>query len=151
MNEPTWGISGTTFLWLCAAAFVVTACGVWLRRKSLLNAQDGHVPSEAPDVYELALLNGGPRLAITIATAKLHRHRALLAGPRTKSRAAGRPKSGVEEITDLDHEVYDAVDRSPGTTVGKLERDLAGRPALTALPPKLARAGLGGGDGTRAG
>ncbi|MEY2442045.1 MAG: hypothetical protein QOJ46_1471, partial [bacterium] len=30
MTEPTWGISGQTFLLIYAAAFVVTACGVWL-------------------------------------------------------------------------------------------------------------------------
>ena len=50
MNEPTWGISGPTFLWLYAAAFLVTACGVWLRRKGLLNAQDARAPIGTPDV-----------------------------------------------------------------------------------------------------
>ena len=99
MNEPTWGISGPTFLWLYAAAFLVTACGVWLRRKGLLNAQDGRAPSATPDVYELAMLNGGPQLAITIAIAKLHRLGALVAGSGKKIRTAGRPKSTATSPT----------------------------------------------------
>jgi uncharacterized protein (TIGR04222 family) len=90
MNGPTWGISGPTFLWLYAAAFLATACVVWLRRKSLLNAQEGRAPSGTPDVYELAMLNGGPPLAITIATAKLHRLGALVTASSNKLRAAGR-------------------------------------------------------------
>ena len=89
MNEsPTWGISGQTFLWCYAVAFVVTAGAVWLRRNSLLNAQDGAKPSKL-DVYELAMLNGGPQLAITIATAKLHRVGALVTSSGKKLRTAG--------------------------------------------------------------
>src|SRR5204863_2953963 len=148
MNEPTWGISGPTFLWLYAAAFLVTACGVWLRRKGLLNAQDARAPIGTPDVYELAMLNGGPQLAITIAMAKLHRLGALVAGSGKKLRTAGRPKS--EDITDLDHEVYDSVERSPGITARKLERELAGGPAVQALAAKLTDAGLLLDDATRA-
>ena len=149
MNEPTWGISSPTFLWLYAVAFVVTACGAWLRRKRLLNAQDGRAPSQTLDVYELAMLNGGPPLAITIAMAKLHRLGGLVAGSGKKIRTAGRPKSDSEEITDLDHEVYDVADRSPGITARKLEREVAGGMAIQALQSRLTQAGLLLDDETR--
>jgi uncharacterized protein (TIGR04222 family) len=150
MNEPTWGISGQTFLWLYVAAFLVTACGVWTRRKSLLNALDGSLPSGGADVYDLAMLNGGPRLAITIAVAKLHRLGAFVTGPGKKLRVASRPKSGVEDVAELDHEVYDAVERSPGTTARKLERDLADGQAVRRLASRLTDTGLLLDDATRA-
>jgi uncharacterized protein (TIGR04222 family) len=147
MNEPTWGISGPTFLWIYAAAFVVSACGAWLRRKSLLNAQDGRAPSGTPDVYEIAMLNGGPKLAITIATAKLHRLGALVTASGKKLRAAGRPKS---DLAELEHEVFDAVERVPGITARKLEQDLVGGTAIQRLSADLTRSGLLLDDAARA-
>ena len=66
MSESyTWGLSGTSFLvgyaFLCAAA----AVAIWLRRKSLLEAGATDT-GQALDVYELAILNGGPKLAVTV-------------------------------------------------------------------------------------
>ena len=147
MNEPTWGISGPTFLWCYAAAFLATACAVWLRRKSLLNAQEGRAPSGALDPYELAMLNGGTQLAITIATANLHRLSAFVASSSKKLRAAGRPKAA---LTELEHEVYDAVERTPGITAPKLERELADGMAVQRLEADLTRSGLLLDDATRA-
>jgi uncharacterized protein (TIGR04222 family) len=142
MNEPTWGISGPTFLWLYAIAFAVTACGVWLRRRLLLRASDGGHSIGDLGVEELAMLNGGPPLAITIAVAKLHRLGALVAGSGKRIRTAGRPKGAAEEITELDHEIYDAVERSPGITARKLERELTASRAIEALTAKLTAARL---------
>ncbi len=150
MTEPIWGVSSSTFLWLYAAAFVATACGVWLRRKRLLDAPDARQSIGNPDVYELAMLNGGPQLAITIAIAKLHRLGALVDGSGKKLRAAGRPKGDAERMSDLDHEVYDAIERSPGITADKVERALAGGPAVLALASRLTGAGLLLDDETRA-
>lgn len=141
MNEPAWGIGDPLFLGLYAAACVATAIGVWLRRRRLLGARDAPVPSTGAGVYELAMLNGGPALAITIATSKLHRRGALVAD-RAKLRAAGRPRDGDEPLADLDHEVYDVIERTPGIRRTNLERKVAGGPSVRALESTLTDAGL---------
>jgi len=42
MSESyTWGISGSSFLWLYVALCVATAVTIWLLRRSLLNTGDG--------------------------------------------------------------------------------------------------------------
>ncbi|MDX6718915.1 MAG: hypothetical protein QOJ63_1169 [Solirubrobacteraceae bacterium] len=151
MNDTyTWGISGTSFLWAYGILCVLTAGGIWLRRASLLSARDAGVPSGGLDAHELAMLNGGPQLAITIAATKLHRLGALAAGASgTVTGAAGRPAHGDDDIGELEHEVYDAVERDPGISSRALCRRLEERPPIQRMVSELTDRGLLLDDATR--
>ena len=143
----TWGISGTSFLWLYVGLALVTALAIWLLRRGLLNAGAGTPSPAALDVYELALLNGGPVLAITTAAAKLHNEGAL--GSRAGSKtifAVARPAAA----TDLEHEVYSAVERTNGISGRILRRQLEDCATIRAMASRLTDAGLLLEDGRRA-
>jgi uncharacterized protein (TIGR04222 family) len=146
----TWGISGTSFLWSYAILCVLTAGGIWLRRTSLLNARDGAVPGDGLDAHELAMLNGGPQLAVTVAATKLHRSGALAtAASGTVTGPAGRPARGDDDVGELELEVYDAVERNPGISSRALWRELEDRPPVQRMVSRLTDCGLLLDDATR--
>jgi uncharacterized protein (TIGR04222 family) len=74
-QDPTWGIAGTDFLWGYGALCVVALATIgWLSlsMRGPRATTDAGVPAE-PDLYALAMLSGGPQLAITSAATQLHR------------------------------------------------------------------------------
>jgi len=148
MDETyTWGISGGSFLWLYAALCVATAVGVYLLRRGLLNAAAGAPTIPELAVYELALLNGGPQLAITSAAAKLHNDGAVATGAKDKTIVAvTRPADGDE----LEHEVYSAVERTSAISSRALRRELEQCGTIRHMATKLTDAGLLLGEGRRA-
>ncbi|MEY2515568.1 MAG: hypothetical protein QOJ89_2926 [bacterium] len=148
MDETyTWGISGPSFLWLYAGLCAVTAVAIWLLRRRLLNAGSGGPAPAALDVYELAMLNGGPALAITTAAAKLHSDGALGSGADAKTIVAASRRAGA---TDLEHEVYSAVERTNGISGRVLRRQLEDCATLREMASRLTDAGLLLEDGRRA-
>jgi uncharacterized protein (TIGR04222 family) len=140
MDETyTWGISGPSFLWLYIGLSLVAAIAIWLLRRWLLNTGEGTPAPVRLDVYELAMLNGGPQLAITTAAAKLHNEGALASGASAKTVvAATRPAHG----SDLEHEVYGAVERTNGMSGRVLRRQLEDCATIRAMSARLVDAGL---------
>ncbi|HEV7804531.1 MAG TPA: TIGR04222 domain-containing membrane protein, partial [Solirubrobacteraceae bacterium] len=89
----------------------------------------------ALDVYELAMLNGGPSLAITTAVTMVHRRGVLGVGP-SPSRIAITGELDAD-ADPLEREVYDAVRRTGAVAAAALARELADSDALESV-----RAGL---------
>lgn len=121
-----WGMSSTTFMWAYVVLSALALAGVWLRRRSLL---DGGAQTASPrpfDAYELAMLNGGPQLAMTIAAANLHRAGALTGGAkRTTMEVRQRPDRDADGIGELEEELFDAVQRNPGMPARTLRDEIA--------------------------
>ena len=75
----TWGISGPTFLALYGLALLAVAGAAWFwGRRAVGSAID----VDGLDEYEVAVLNGGERLAATVALVNLDRQGALELGDR---------------------------------------------------------------------
>jgi uncharacterized protein (TIGR04222 family) len=94
----------------------------------------------AVDVYELAMLNGGPPLAITTAVTMLHRRGVLGAG-----RSPGMITVTGELHADADpieREVHDAVRRTSAVAATALPRELADSDALENIQAGLRRGRL---------
>jgi uncharacterized protein (TIGR04222 family) len=138
-ESSTWGISGTSFLWLYAALCVATAVAIWLLRRRLLNAGEGAAGAPVPDVYDIAMLNGGPQLAITAAAAKLHNEGALASGAKAGTIAAVARPAGADE---LEHEVYSAVERTGGMSGRALRRQLEDCETIRRMTTRLVDDGL---------
>ncbi|MDX6682274.1 MAG: hypothetical protein QOG94_2313 [Solirubrobacteraceae bacterium] len=140
MSESyTWGISGPSFLWLYAGLCVATAVAIWLLRRRLLNAGDAPAATPAPGIYEIALLNGGPQLAIAAAATKLHDEGSLASGPKSKTIVAATRPAGNDE---LEHEVYGAVERTSGMSGRALRRQLEDCDTIRRMAARLVEAGL---------
>ena len=87
-------------------------------------------PADPLDPYEIAVLNGGPQLAITIAAAELHRRAELVRSGR-QILANRRPEPVRGNGGDLEQEVFEAVERNPGTSPHQLR---GGSPAARRSP-----------------
>ncbi|HEU0316259.1 MAG TPA: TIGR04222 domain-containing membrane protein, partial [Solirubrobacteraceae bacterium] len=124
--DDTWNIPGPTFLWAYLGLGALLAAGVWLCRRGIGPPAAG---AGALDAYDVALLNGGPALAITAATATLRQLGLIVPGgtPRTL-RAA--PAERTRRADALERAVYDAVARTPDVATRTLEAELADSPAL---------------------
>lgn len=145
-GSDTWGIDGTSFLLLYAALGVATAVAIWLVRRRLLNASAGVRGTPELDAYELAMLNGGPQLAVTTVAAKLHGEGAL--GSQAGSQvivAKARPA----DATDLEHEVYGEIERTDGMSADMLRRRVEDSAGIRAMATRLTGAGLLLDDGRR--
>jgi uncharacterized protein (TIGR04222 family) len=142
-GSHTWGISNASFLWFYGIACLLTLGGIWRRRRSLLNAGDCSARPERLDAYDLAMLNGGPQLVITIAAAKLHRIGSLAHG--TSGRAVEvrqRPGDADDRAAALEREVYEAVLRNPGVCARSLRKELEACAPIQQLACALTQSGL---------
>jgi uncharacterized protein (TIGR04222 family) len=137
--DGSYALLGSTQLYAVLCVAVVGA--MWLRRRSLLGAGDDAPLPHDLDAYEVAVLNGGPQLAITIAAAELHRRASLVRSGR-QIVARRPPGTGAGNGSDLEHEVFEAVQRNPGTSPRQLRRRLAGSPAIARIESDLTDAGL---------
>ena len=138
IGSDTWGIDGTTFLALYAVLALTTLIVIWLVRRALIDTGDGGRGTPALDAYELAMLNGGPDLAITTAAAKLHGDGALASNERHTILAVARPA----DANDLEHEVYSAVERTAAYPSEQLRRRLRTARACGVIAARLTDAGL---------
>jgi uncharacterized protein (TIGR04222 family) len=152
MNDSyTWGISNASFLWFYGILCLLTLAGIWRRRTSLLNAGDDSARPERLDAYDLAMLNGGPQLVITIAAAKLHRLGSLAHGPSGRAvEVRQRPDEALDRAGAIEREVYELVLRNPGVCARSLREELETCAPMQQLARTLRQSGLLLDDGTRA-
>jgi uncharacterized protein (TIGR04222 family) len=138
-----WGVSNATFSWCYAVLCALVLAGIWLRRRTLLGAGDGCARPRSLDAYELAMLNGGAQLAITIAAAELHRVGSLVRGPSGAIVEVRRgPDRAADGTGELEDEVFDAVLRNPGVCARTLRKELAGCRPIRRIAWALVEAGL---------
>jgi uncharacterized protein (TIGR04222 family) len=137
----TWGVSGPAFLALYAAAAALILAIGWLRWRTIFGALR-HTNDPTPEMadYQVAMLTGGPRLAILAAATKLYRDGTLVAGPPAGSLVIGGDLPATAD--QLDRDVFDAVRRSPGIKIGSLRRSLCASPSIRAIAADLERASL---------
>ncbi len=146
-----WGVGDATFLWCYGVLCALSLAGIWLRRRSLSNVRAGAARPLSCDAYELAMLNGGPQLAITIAAAELHRVGSLARGSSGRLvRVRQRPDPVADGTGELEDEVFDAVLRNPGASARTLRRELDGCAPIRRMSCTLTEAGLLLDDGRRA-
>ncbi|HEX8158999.1 MAG TPA: TIGR04222 domain-containing membrane protein [Solirubrobacteraceae bacterium] len=119
----TWGISGPDFLWfyagLCAAVAAGIACAWWLACGA---AGDGTATTRELDMFELALLNGGPELAVTTAVTKMLHDGVLRQGADGSLVTVLQPGIGACRI---EREIFDAVSRSQAIDIVALQHAMA--------------------------
>ena len=130
---------GSTWTYAVVCAALVGA--LWARRRSLLGAGEDASSPAGLDPYELALLNGGPQLAVTLAAAALHRSASLVRSGRQVI-ARRRPEAAAGRGSELEHELFEAVERNPGTSPRKLRRMVQDGPAVQRIAADLTQAGL---------
>ena len=143
-HSHPWEVSNATFLLGYAVLCVVTLGGIWLRRRRLLNAGDASgAPPRKFNAYEVAMLNGGPQLAITIAAAELHRAGSLAwQGSRRLLQVRQRPDRDADGTGELEDEVFDAVLGDPGADTRTLRKQLETCASIQRLASTLVDAGL---------
>lgn len=138
-TQATWGIDGPTFLALYAALCVAAVVAIWRWRA----AADGPAPTGAePElgVHELAMLGGGPQLAITSAATQLMRDGVLGRGPSDGTLdVAGEL---APDADPLERAVFEAVAREPGLSVTAMRADVLRSDALAAMQAELVEARL---------
>ena len=136
----TWGMSSTEFFLL----YVVLCGAVWCANVLTWRWAAGRASDEVVlrelGLYELAMLNGGPSLAITTAAAAL-REQELLSESAVGAvlMAAG---DTAEHAHPLERAVLDAVRLRPVVTADALARDPACRDATERLADAMTREGL---------
>jgi uncharacterized protein (TIGR04222 family) len=131
----TWGISGPGFLWIYGSLGVVWALALWAWRRHLLSPARAAPPTRKLETYELAILNGGPELAVMAAAAKLRAAHVLEPGDQRHTlQVKGRPKRGADR---LEYEVFAAVLRQPGIAIRQLRREISAGPEVMALRRRL--------------
>lgn len=141
VTTNTWNISGPDFLAVYGILCAVAAAAAWIRWRRVLGPRRP-ADSSAPelDVYQVAMLAGGPPSVIVTAATNLYRAGRLTAGRRRGALelAAGpaSPASGIERA------VLEAVRSRPGSSVKTLRRDLRDAPAITAIASRLEHGGL---------
>jgi len=131
-----WGMSEVDFLLMYGMAVVMLAVFWVVLSGGSGQDEDAHVDL---DVHELAMLSGGPRLAITVAAAALRRDGLLDAGPGSALTAAGELPAGAHVIQ---REVFDAVRRTPQLSGGELRHQLRDSDPLKRAQDALLQRGL---------
>lgn len=97
-------------------------------------------PLHELDLYELALLGGGPHLVITSALTRLHRDGLL----RIRRREGTVKVSGELEpaAAPIERAIFEAVRRQPGISTEALRSELKDDDALVSISTRLTQAGL---------
>jgi uncharacterized protein (TIGR04222 family) len=141
-TAATWGLSGPEFLWIYGTAGALTA--LWARHR-WHTATAG--PRLRPDerephigLYDLAMLGGGPQLAITSAAAQLHRDGVLEADADTGTlRVTGE----LDPTADpLEHAIVAVVSQASGLTSTEMRAQVQDSDAIRSMTDHLTRAGL---------
>jgi uncharacterized protein (TIGR04222 family) len=140
-SVDTWGIGGPQFLIFYAALCLLTAAWLgWEWRRVVGKRERSSDPLPDLGVYKLAMLSGGPQLAITTVAAKLGQDGYVESGedPRTLI-AQGHLPAGADA---LEREVFGTVHRSPGISTEEMRREVAGSEPIKHLQQELTQAGL---------
>ncbi|HUR85335.1 MAG TPA: TIGR04222 domain-containing membrane protein [Solirubrobacteraceae bacterium] len=137
----TWGISGAQFLSFYGVLCAIAALWIWTVRRGAFGAAS-RTSDPTPDLglYKMAMLSGGPQLAITTAATQLHHEGVLAEGddPRTHVIAAAL-QPGADR---LERAVYDTVHGDPGISTAGLRAELAEGDPIRWLSSELRDVGL---------
>jgi len=140
ISTSTWGIDGSQFLWgYCAAstAAAITIANSWRRALGPLQHDD---PPPDLATYDLALLTGGPELAITSAAAELYRDGLLTVDPGSGALAVA---GELDPTADpLEHEVFETIRSRPGITAAAMCEQVAESEAVQTMIAELTQDGL---------
>ena len=134
----TWGIKGQTFLLLYGGLCVVWGGSLLAWRSQVLGP--GRKSTYHPADYQLAMLSGGPELAVTAAAARLRADEALEPGERPHTLRVNPDAPAREDA--LEREVLAAAARSSDATFRRLRAEVARGPAIRAMASRLAKHGL---------
>ena len=140
ISASTWGIGGTQFLWgygLVSAGAAVAIADGWRRA---LRAQRGD--GSQPDLctYDLALLNGGPRMVVMSAAADLYREGQLTVCTESGTLSvAGELDPAADPI---EHEVLETVRGRPGIHTEQLCEIVAEGDEMRRMSAELTAGGL---------
>jgi uncharacterized protein (TIGR04222 family) len=140
-TATTWGITGPQFLWGYAALCLSAAIGVWQQWRSALGPKErGNDPQPDLGPYKLAMLSGGPQLAITTAATKLHRDGVLKAGPYDGTLVvSGELEPGADR---LERALFDTVKHDPCLTTATMRAELEDSEPVQWMKDELVDAGL---------
>lgn len=140
-TATTWGITDAQFLWVYGALCLGAAIAVLLQWRSALGPLErGNDPLPDLGPYKLALLTGGPQLAITAAATKLHRDGLLEAGPYDGTLVvAGELEPGADR---LERAVFDTVKHDPCLTTATMRAELDDSEPVRWMKDELVEAGL---------
>ena len=140
-TPTTWAITNAEFLagygMLCVVAAAVIS---WQWRQAIGRTERGSDPLPELDVYEVALIGGGPQLALTTALTRLHRDKLL----RIRQREGTLKVSGALDATaaPVEREVFEAVRREPGISTLALRKEVKSGDALASMSARLTQSGL---------
>lgn len=138
-SAPLWGITGPNFLWAYGAAAVLAAVAVGWRRWVLRAGGDAAAVDDL-GTYELALLSGGPQLAITSAAAQLHEDGLLRIGSDEGTlEVAGELEPHCDP---LERAVFETVARQPGMTSEAMRVEVATGELVSGMTAQLTSDGL---------
>ncbi len=133
-STTTWGISGQVFL----GAFALAALTAWLLGLVMRHRlRVGRLPSRDLHPYELAYLEGGPRLVVAAVLAGLRLSGAVASRPGGSLQTGGVP---VAARSPLDEAVLKAAGR--GVRTGDLAEHSLLRPRMAELREGLRAEGL---------
>ena len=136
----TWGISNALFLGIFVSLCVVAATAALLARRDPSATLGRNDPLPDLDPYRLAMLSGGPQLAITAAAAQLHADGLLRRGAEDNTlEVSGALPAGADR---LERAVFDTVHHVPGITAAELRRQVANGDEVRWLTEDLTRVGL---------
>jgi len=138
-SATTWGIDGPAFLWGYAGLIAVAGLVAGWQWQKAMGPRERAEHADL-DPTRLALLNGGPQLAITTVAATLHRDGVLRAGEKPGTLVAAG-KLGAD-AGDLERAVFEAVARNPGMKAAALRREVQRSDAVTTLTTRLTDVGL---------
>lgn len=137
----TWGIGGAEFLWAYGTACAVAAIWAWQRWHTAVAApRAGRDEGEPLGLYDLAMLGGGPQLAITSAATQMHRDGVLeVATGNGALRVAGK----LDPTADpLERAILAVVAQAPRMTADAMRAQVETGDAIRAMSDDLTRAGL---------
>jgi uncharacterized protein (TIGR04222 family) len=128
----TWGISGPWFLVIYVVLFGLAGLAALFGRRPRARPAPEHPVDPAElDPYEVAMLNGGERLAVTAAVANLKQAGAIGAGQTSRMIVAdGRLPLDAHPVEQA---VYATVDRLTVQSLRVNQDTVASTPALTGL------------------
>jgi len=123
-----------------ALCVVVAIWAAWQVRALLGPRGRDRDPLPDLDAYKLAMIGGGPQLAITAAAAKLHQDGVVRAAEgNTTLEVAGRLEPGADR---LEREVFDSISAQPGLDTSTMRAQVADSEPIRWMTSDLTSAGL---------
>jgi uncharacterized protein (TIGR04222 family) len=133
----TWGVTAPQFLRLYGGLCALSGLWAWIRWRGAMRPRPSGGTPRPLDLYDLALLGGGPQLAITTAATRLHRDGILCVGWMQTLEVHGEP----DPVHPLERDVLRAVRRDPGLWVSELRAEVGGGDAIRSMTSDLTDAG----------